>query len=71
MPTNWSRIGHKNSKGLVTIFNDRNRIRLRWSYQAKRYSLSLGPYDKNNLKAAKKVVLQIELDIINGQFDDT
>jgi len=40
-------------------------------YQGRRYSLSLGQYDKINLKSAKKIVLQIELDIPNGQFDNT
>jgi len=33
--------------------------------------MSLGPYDKLNLKATKRVVLQIELDMANGQFDHT
>jgi integrase len=64
-------LGIKNQKGTVSIENFKNRIRLRWRYQGKRYSHSLGHYDKINLKAAKKVVLQIELDIANGQFDNT
>ena len=63
------RMGIKNQKGAVSIENFKNRIRLRWRYQGKRYSLSLGAYGKINLKAAKKVVLQIELDMANGQFD--
>jgi integrase len=54
-------LGIKNQKGKVSIENFKNRIRLRWRYQGKRYSLSLGPYDKINLKAAQKKVLQIEL----------
>lgn len=64
-------LGIKNQKGTVSVKNVKNRIRLRWRYQGKRYSLSLGAYDKINLKAAKKVILQIELDMANGQFDDT
>ena len=64
-------LGIKNQKGKVSVENFKNRIRLRWRYQGKRYSLSLGPYDKINLKAASKVVLQIELDIVSDQFDDT
>ena len=64
-------MGQKNQKGTVSIINAADRIRLRWRYNGKRYSLSLGPYDKLNLKAAKKVVLQIELDMANGLFDDT
>ena len=64
-------LGHKSPKGAVSVSNYKERIRLRWRYQCKRYSLSLGPYDKVNLKATKKVVLQIELDMANGQFDDS
>ena len=64
-------LGHKSPKGAVSITNYKERIRLRWRYQGKRYSLSLGQYDKINLKAAKKIVLQIELAMANGQFDDT
>jgi integrase len=62
-------LGHKSPKGAVSITNYKERIRLRWRYQGKRYSLSLAQYDKVNLKATKKVVLQIELDMANGQFD--
>ena len=64
-------LGIKNQKGTVSIENFKNRIRLRWRYQGKRYSLSLGPYDKINLKAAKKVVLQIELDMDNVHLNHT
>jgi integrase len=64
-------MGQKNQKGTVSIANADGRIRLRFRYLGKRYSLSLGPYDKINLKAASKVVLQIELDMANGQFDDS
>ena len=62
-------LGHKSSKGSVTISNYKNRIRLRWRHKGKRYSLSLAAYNKVNLITAKKVVLQIELDIANGEFD--
>jgi integrase len=64
-------LGIKNQKGTVSVENFKNRIRLRWRYQGKRYSLSLGPYDKLNLKAAKKVVMKIELDMADEQFDQT
>jgi len=64
-------MGQKNQKGTVTVSNADQRIRLRWRYQGKRYSLSLGQYDKINLKATKKVVLQIELDMANGLFEYT
>lgn len=64
-------MGIKNQKGTVSVENYRNRVRLRWRYQGKRYSLSLGAYNKPNLNASKKVVLQIELDMANGNFDDS
>jgi integrase len=64
-------LGHKSPKGAVSISNYKERIRLRWRYQGKRYSLSLSAYTKVNLNAIKKVVLQIELDMANGQFDDS
>ncbi len=64
-------MGIKNQKGTVTIENFRNRIRLRWRYLGKRYSLSLLSYNKVNLGAAKRVALQIELDIAKDQFDPT
>jgi integrase len=64
-------LGHKSPKGAVSISNYKERIRLRWRFQGKRYSLSLSAYTKVNLNAVKKVVLQIELDMANGQFDDT
>ncbi len=64
-------LGHKSPKGAVSITNYKDRIRLRWRYLGKRYSLSLASYNKINLKVANKVVLQIELDIANGQFDST
>ena len=64
-------LGHKSPKGAVSISNYKERIRLRWRYLGKRYSLSLAAYDKVNLKATKSVVLNIELDMANGLFDDT
>ena len=64
-------MGIKNQKGTVSAENYRNRVRLRWRYQGKRYSLNLGAYTKTNLSASKKIVLQIELDIANGNFDES
>ena len=34
-------LGIKNQKGTVSVENFKNRIRLRWRYQGKRFSLSL------------------------------
>lgn len=62
-------MGHKNSKGTVSILNHKNRIRLRWRFQLERYSLNLGGYIKTNLVHARKVAVQIEQDMLNNQFD--
>ena len=62
-------MGQKNSKGTVSISNADNRIRLRWRYQSIRYSINLHSYSKVNLLAARKVALQIEMDIANDIFD--
>ncbi|OYZ00982.1 MAG: hypothetical protein B7Y37_08785 [Sphingobacteriia bacterium 28-36-52] len=64
-------MGIKKQKGSVSVENYRNRIRLRWRYQGKRYSLNLASYNKPNLTASKKVLLQIELDMASGNFDDS
>jgi len=62
-------LGQKNSKGTVSISNADNRIRLRWRYQSIRYSINLHSYSKVNLLAARKIALQIEMDIANDIFD--
>jgi integrase len=62
-------MGIKNPKGTVSIENYRNRIRLRWRNQGNRFTLSLSVYNQLNLLQAKKVALQIEQDIITGNFD--
>ena len=64
-------MGQKNSKGTVTITNADGRIRLRWRYLTKRYSLSLFAYSKQNLLQARKTALEIEQDIVYGKFDFT
>lgn len=64
-------MGQRNPKGSVAINNTNGRIRLRWRVDGKRYSLNLGAYNKQNLAATKKIVLQIELDIVNSEFDET
>lgn len=71
MVTNWSQTGHKNQRGTVAIINYKGRIRLRWSYLSKRYSLNLSVYSKTSILPAKKIALQIELDIQNNLFDST
>jgi hypothetical protein len=51
MPTNCPRIAHKNPRGLVSISNEKSRIRLRWSYQGKRYSIN---FLEDKIKSADK-----------------
>ena len=69
MVTNGHKSGHKNVKGNVAILNYKGRIRLRWTYLSKRYSLNLAAYVKPNLLQAKKVSLQIENDIVLEDTD--
>lgn len=64
-------MGRKNTKGSVSIIQDGQRIRLRWRYQQKRYSLNLFSFTKVNLLHAKRVAFEIERDILNGHFDQT
>jgi integrase len=62
-------MGHKNSKGTVSILKHKDRIRLRWRYQSERYSLNLGAYIKANLTHARKIAVKIEQDMLNNHFD--
>ena len=64
-------MGIKNQKGTVSVENYKGRIRLRWRYQAKRYSLSLTAYSKQNLFQARILALEIEQDILTNLFDVT
>ena len=64
-------MGIKNQKGTVSVENYKGRIRLRWRYQAKRYSLSLTVYSKQNLFQARILALEIEQDILTNMFDFT
>lgn len=63
--------GQKNFKGSAGIVNDRRRLRLRWRYQRKRYSLNLFHFTKVNLNQARKTALQIEQDMVNNEFEQT
>ncbi len=66
-----SQMGHKYSKGSVSITEYKGRIRLRWRHLQKRYSLNLSIWNQLNLLQARKSALQIELDIITDNFDST
>lgn len=64
-------MGQKNPKGSVSIVNASGRIRLRWRFQKKRFSLNLFHFSKSNLAQAKNIASQIEKDIIHDGFDAT
>ncbi len=64
-------MGTKKQKGTISIEHVSNRIRLRWRYQSKRYSLNLFSFNKVNLTQARKLALEIERDILSGDFDTT
>jgi integrase len=64
-------MGTRNSRGTVTIEKRGKRIRLRWSYQQKRYSLSLFQLNNTNLIQARKIASTIESDMVFETFDTT
>jgi integrase len=64
-------MGHRNSKGTVSIINYKGRVRLRWRYLSKRYSINLFAYTKENTLHARITALEIEQDIVLGRFDQT
>jgi integrase len=64
-------MGTKNTKGSVTIEQKEKRIRLRWRFQTKRFSLNLFEFNKENLLKARKVAFKIEHDISIDNFDPT
>ena len=64
-------MGHRNSKGTVSIINYKGRVRLRWRYLSERYSINLFAYTKENTLHARITALEIEQDIVIGRFDQT
>jgi integrase len=64
----------KRSKGGVSIYPERGRLRLRWSGwdaqgQSKRWSIAFGEDTGFNRNAAERLARQIEGDIASGNFD--
>jgi integrase len=55
----------------VNINIDRNKYRLRWSYQGIRFTLPIGDVSKLTLKAAQAKAALIESDILFDRFDET
>lgn len=60
------------AKGDVKIGEDKGWLRLIWTYQGKRFFLTLGlPDNPANRQVAQSKATQIHLDIISGNFDPT
>jgi integrase len=60
------------AKGDVKVNSDKGWLRLVWTYQSKRYFLTLGlPDNKTNLKVAQSRATQIQMDIVSDNFDLT
>lgn len=65
-------LGQKISKGEISIENNAGRIRLRWRYNGKRYSLSLPyAYRPENMHFATLKTAEIKLDIMKECFDSS
>lgn len=55
------------TKRIVQVGADKGWLRLRWTYQGKRYALTLGLPDSNvNTTVAQQKAHQIELDTFDG-----
>ena len=62
----------KAAKGTIKIKVDKGWLRLRFTYQGKRYSIALGLTDSRlNKEIAADKARKIELDILSGNFDET
>ncbi|MBL7722761.1 MAG: DUF3596 domain-containing protein [Chitinophagaceae bacterium] len=62
-------MGTKNLKGTVSIEIIGERIRLRWRFQKRRFSLNLFQFTKANLLKAKVIAVNIERDLDSDHFD--
>ena len=62
----------KAQKGEISIANNNGRIRLRWRYQAERYSLNMPHrYCSENMGYATIKAAEIQLDILKSCFDSS
>lgn len=62
----------KSPKGAVKVETDKEWLRLRFSHQGKRHTITLGlPDSKVNRTVAEQKARQIELDILSGNFDES
>jgi integrase len=49
----------------------RSKLRIRFTYQKRRYSVTIGENLPENHKTAKAIIIQLKADIRSGNFDDT
>ncbi|RZM79572.1 tyrosine-type recombinase/integrase [Leptolyngbya iicbica] len=62
----------RSNKGKVSISEQRGWLRLRWTYQKRRYEMSLSlPDTVTNRALAQQRAAIIEADMLSGQFDET
>ena len=62
----------KASKGTVKVETDKGWLRIRFTYQKKRYAFAIGLPDTSlNRKVAQEKARKIELDILSDNFDLT
>jgi integrase len=64
-------MGLKKTKGAVSLTDWKGRVRMRWRYESKRYSLTLFKSNRKGLLQAKRLALVIESDLFNDEFDVT
>lgn len=62
-------MGQKAARGSVSISNESGRIRLRWRYLSKRYSVNFSAFSKANLIEARKIALIIEHEVLSKTFN--
>jgi uncharacterized protein (UPF0128 family) len=62
----------KSCKGTVVVSNDRKTLRLRWSFQGRKYEFRPGLQDTpDNRCFAERIAKDIEVDMKAGYFDTT
>ena len=62
----------KAAKDTIKIEVDKGWLRLRFTYQGKKYAIALGLIDSRlNKESAADKARKIELDILSGNFDET
>jgi integrase len=61
----------RSKRHTVSISNFKGKARLRWRHNGKRYSITKHEWSSKGLLKAKKLLLEIEIDLLEGTFDET